>query len=951
MIGLNNIFYVGENDSTSVSLVALFNRWVSREQGKFLNTISCVVLVNICLCIYWLMQRRNRRRVFTNIVELCRTTQPRSYLSFVRSNFRWSVVQPFSHPGSGRRGTSRSGVSNHAHPSSANARCQATTSVTNFIESYNNEIKRQWQQRNDVRDEDLTQPPERRRYDVATSSRETKFNCDGERLLYDTSDLSQEFKSDELTKDHIVSMIDVDFHLEDWTRYHENPVIIYTRIPDRISARTEEGFYRLDVDDEDNVRMTEHVAGGAIWTSSLWDYSRDRVIIQNKWKTSFTVMAVEKIPQPNVKGRWMVFLAPIAKVNMPYFLVKLLGKLLFTPITEVYPEISHANNVWRDGDFILGNFQRHEKQLSNEVDVRYRDNLDPFHSSMPYSVYKGRIAEIKHESKVNNLSTMQNRYGSLVDGKAHDAHPFIWNTYFQQRTKPPKQGLQVNYICKASDQGQSTSFEEGRSVAEVVSPPMGLPGVAPTQSRTNDVIGIDERVVKVRNEKVPPSKYETYREEYTNLLISKLGDKIDLPELPEILMDKQIKPAQVLRNETHRQVGKTGKRARVKAFPKPEVIESPKPARNISTVLTEDTIELGCYVGPLKKRMANLIWFMPGQNPTATSNSIHEYCKANDRKEVVETDYSKFDGTISPFLRTVEASVLTKSYTDRHTETITRLLERDMDLSGKTSNGVRYKTKASRLSGSQMTTVGNSVINAYVAYCAYRLRGHTPERAFGLIGPKFGDDGIDDKDGEFELAAEDLGLDIKIDVRSTTNYVTFCGRIYLNPKFKTSSIFKPMKALRSLPLTTGGKCHSSKIKGYLVTDSHTPFISHWCKAINRCHGYTVDDDNGKDSILNYIRKQGPFPWDEADLDFAFVVVAEQLGLDVATLYKLCADLDNCQVLADLEALSGSYFPDDKYKKPLPGVRFVEGNQQVIKHRLGVHDAEEGSSLELEQIQI
>ena len=152
---------------------------------------------------------------------------------------------------------------------------------------------------------------------MATSRRELKFATDGERILYDDSDLCQEFKYDMLKRNHVVSMVDVDFHIDNWSRYMDNDVLMYTRIPDCVAgAGGDDSIYTIDCKDNGEVKLTEYINGGAVWSSGLWDFSRDRVIIKGKWGLSFSIVTVEKINQPGVPGRYVVGLFPKIHLRM-----------------------------------------------------------------------------------------------------------------------------------------------------------------------------------------------------------------------------------------------------------------------------------------------------------------------------------------------------------------------------------------------------------------------------------------------------------------------------------------------------------------------------------------------------------------------------------------------------------------------------------------------------------
>ena len=852
---------------------------------------------------------RGRRWLFTLIVDRFRTVYDRRILSEIRGSFKFARMEPFQ---------TRAGVSNHAHPGSAKSRCQATTSFTKFIRFLGRTMAE------GAGTNEATKPAWER-YDIATSSRESKFGCSGERMVYDTSDLSQRFKNDRLKRNHFVTMIDVDFHLNDWGRYANNPVACYTRIPDAVSASTPEGHYRL-VDVDGTVKMEETIKGGAVWRSGLWDFSSDRVIINGKWGLTHTLSAIEKIPQPEFPGRYAVFVVPVARIWMPRSLLQALAVWLgIGPVTDNYPEMSHATNVWTDGEFVLGRFVRQAKnEKRNDIDVvslRYKTQQDGFSTSIPHDTWRLILDETQSDPKTANLATVQARLSAYRQyegvSKADTGH---WARYFKTCAGVHREPMLINYTMDVDDE---ESFTDGKTAALLASPPIVEPGVSPTSCSKNDKSCVTERIIKVRNDVQPPagSPVCVWAEEFTALVTP---SKPLTPHSQEQVIEAQTRPTQKARNARYLNDGvNLEEESKVKANQKKEVYVEPKAPRNISTVPTADTVNLGRFTYSMKEHLlATFRWFMPGRNPKGTTNSIYNYCQP--RKQVTETDYSKFDGTISPFLRKLEQDIMLAAFEGEDKAELAEWLKRDTQVKGRTGYGHAYQTKSSRLSGSQMTTIGNSLINAFVAYAAYRQAGFTPKQASTMIGPKYGDDGIDDIRGDFVSVAAMLGLKIKADTRDTTNFVTFCGRIYISPRTHRSSVFGPLKALRSLPVAMKGTEHSDKVNGYLAVDPQAPLVSDYARAIKRVHGY------GDKHVEDFTTKQGPFPYDETLEVKTIEVLAQVMSTTSDAVLGCIADLRAATSLEDLEEIRGRYFPNDE-RETVKGARFVhEDTAETVK---------------------
>ena len=888
-----------------------------------------------------LCSRTYRRRLLTSIVDKFRVVYDRDTLTRVRTGFRFVDQTDF---------VSREGVSNHAHPAAASSRCQATTSADVFIKQFERRKNKGGQpkepQGGAAADQFTTQW---QRFDVATSSREKKFKVAGERQFYDTSDFAQTARSDRLKKNHFVTMIDVDFHLDDWSRFANNPVACYTRIPDDVAGPTTDGHYRLQSEDG-KVKMVESIHGGATWKSGLWDYSSDRVIVRGAWGISHTLSAVEKIPQPGHPGRYMVFIVPIARIWMPRCVTKALAWLLQTPLHDNYPELSHAKNVWPEGQYVLGRFTRAIKApkggVAEDMDVvcvRNQSQQDGKSYEMAFDTFSGLLQETMRDTKANNLATVEARMRANRQSprQLETGSAYAWANFFKATAGVYAEPMMVNYVVDADFEDAEAVQEDGKPVAALAAAPLSIPGVSPTDCSNNDISCVRERIQKVRNSTEPAAKYVVWAAAFVEHIERKLqevgmttdtvdGKKVTTirllnPVTAECIIEQQKRPAQRMRNELYLKDGRADEDrvARVKAFMKKEVYADAKAPRNISTVATTDTINLGRYTYPMKAFLQVFDWYVPGSTPEQTANLIHAFCK--DRPLVAETDYSKFDGSLSPFLRELERSVMLKCFAKPHRAELARLLARDHQVKGRTKKGHRYETKASRLSGSQMTTVGNSIVNAFVAYCALRATGLSSSLAFSKIGPKFGDDGLDEPVETFHEVAENLGLGLKMDVRKTDRYVTFCGRVYLAPRHFNHSIFNPKKAIRSLPICMKGSQHADKVNGYLAVDPLTPLVADYASAIKRVNGY------GDDVPENYETIAGPYPYDVLSEPLAVEVIAELMNTTSDAIRDCIHHLKRATTRHDLENLYRVFFPNDEQEE-LKGVRRVpEDTENVVRH--------------------
>jgi hypothetical protein len=136
----------------------------------------------------------------------------------------------------------------------------------------------------------------------------------------------------------------------------------------------------------------------------------------------------------------------------------------------------------------------------------------------------------------------------------------------------------------------------------------------------------------------------------------------------------------------------------------------------------------------------------------------------------IETDYSRFDQTILPELMEIEHEVYLHYY---DTPEMRDLLKMQLHTQGVHVQGPAYRRIGGRCSGDANTSIGNCIINLFVAFCAHKIANQP------LIGFVEGDDGLFryhvGLDKIMINVAEDLGLSVKLEATSNPK---FCGRYH-----------------------------------------------------------------------------------------------------------------------------------------------------------------------------
>jgi len=208
---------------------------------------------------------------------------------------------------------------------------------------------------------------------------------------------------------------------------------------------------------------------------------------------------------------------------------------------------------------------------------------------------------------------------------------------------------------------------------------------------------------------------------------------------------------------------------------------------------------------------------------------------------MLQTDYSRFDGTISPAMREFEKRVLMRAFHRSYLQRAADLHKSQQSLKAVCRLDTVYQSGTARASGSPETAVFNSIDNAFTIYVAWREsdKTMTPKAAFekmsqGIYG---GDDGITpDLSGEvFESVATRWGLRVKIvkAEKATQDPVTFLARYYGPDVWQGDAVsmcdLNRQLAKFHLCIPRPANVAASDILveksiGYMYSDRHTPVI-------------------------------------------------------------------------------------------------------------------------------
>lgn len=391
----------------------------------------------------------------------------------------------------------------------------------------------------------------------------------------------------------------------------------------------------------------------------------------------------------------------------------------------------------------------------------------------------------------------------------------------------PKQVDLIHYMYPTSLPNMDVT-SEGKVSATLVCPnPLSLPAYAPVVNESADLAAVHHRLDKIRNH-VEPDSFIGYAEEFVHLLTTGHGPYDPLTH--DDVLKLQDRPIQQLRNkQAVVQLEAYGK-VHVDAFVKKEAYVADKAPRNISNVMVKHNVELSRHSYAFKDAvLKRQHWYMPAKSMTEIAEALSEF-HTRHGPVLVETDFSKFDGTISRWLR---EHVEIASYAAVSPEAAS-LIRKELDAMATTATGFKYPVDGSRLSGSPVTTDGNTVVAAFVDYVAHREDGFDKQTAYSYIGLHFGDDGVSRNTPSLERVASAMGLSLKCLPKES--FIGFLGRIYPDPSTSLCSFQDPVRCWTKLTTLSGNVPEQdrlprlrSKFRSYLRSDADTPFLGDYLR--------------------------------------------------------------------------------------------------------------------------
>lgn len=685
-------------------------------------------------------------------------------------------------------------------------------------------------------------------YSVSMGAADQRNQIGGCRAFYWGKDLSAKYQNDPITDKTGFMMIDVDYYLDlsEWMS-HFKPIVMYTLVPNKTSFSCSEFSYVVRPEG-----VEYFVTGGARYKHQLWDYNCDCMYVdtEDEYRLFFNVESIVVDPEGLNDGHRFVMLTPMARV--PLFLSEIM-ELKAQPLRRInFALVSGASQIV---DPIGRTISLLPPNGLTSVDVDLN----------VYEAIVQRVLAKKTPFTIGDIESFMIKPGSSV----HEAAAVL----YQILTLLGLNKVKYNYIIPTAAAIISYApmgplrCSDYKDRGQIITNPIITPShVIPVSGLNTELAAIVGRVTKVKNDVTPTRDFTIWSREFAEHLVPEAG--IGTPFSLEDVMAIQNRPSQKAR--TALSLHKIGSYAinKLKTFNKLEAYANVNSPRIITTCSTELTVELSRYTYAFKNsHLKKMPWYGPGKSPKKTVKRI----KSLASKGFVATDFSRFDGSISEWLqKNVNYACYLRWAGVDHSPALKHLLDQVFLRTAITASGHRYDPGVGTRSGSPITTDGNTMINAFVSYCASRHRGLSSTDAWASLGLYSGDDGLNVNEDGFSTALEavcrSLGLTIDVQTTKPDEPVTYLSRIFVRPLTKPDSFQDPTRTLGKLHLSANTQVSRiqaafNKCSGYLTTDKLTPLVSDYCVKVVELTGLT--EVKNQTSNENYKMSEA---WPQNDKD-------------------------------------------------------------------------------------
>jgi hypothetical protein len=380
--------------------------------------------------------------------------------------------------------------------------------------------------------------------------------------------------------------------------------------------------------------------------------------------------------------------------------------------------------------------------------------------------------------------------------------------------------------------------------------------------------------------------------------------------------DTFSKPSQhKLFADTEVVVGRSDKTC--KDFIKAECYGNVKPPRVITTIQTVDKNEWTRFTYPSAMLFKTQPWYGFSKTPRQIAERVAEVCY-NAETHAINSDFSRFDGYNNPLSRNLEEKFMLHVYPERYHDEIIAVMRTQYNNKAVLPLGTSFHQGYSRSSGSPETSQFNSLVNAFIAYYAFRKQGLSKIESWSKLGVYGGDDGLtaDINPDQYVKAARSMGFKLETEpIMRGDRGIMFLSRCY-SPNVwngEPSSMCDVRRILSkfhmtpSVPLDPATKL-VEKCRGLYFSDSNTPLVGPIViKVVSLSGGVNwnpEDDTHGLRPYLSRVGLSEQYPnalddWMHEELRLALREEDTEIVLNLVNEAKSLDDIMRLPLLAEM----------------------------------------------------
>lgn len=678
-------------------------------------------------------------------------------------------------------------------------------------------------------------------YSYSTSAVDAASGVDGERTYHWLRDVRLPGRQDPITSRHVVKMIDVDYHIDDFPAHlaeYPVPHVLYTTVPSRPGGRDANSEYWFDNSGE----YVSSISGGGLYKHRLWNYHVDGVVVFG--------------------GRWY---AP----KLAYFDVDRVQLSDTRSIVTLVPTLAWSGFKVYLARLVLGFGPEANARRLERLDPRSNGELDGYKfmsmrdsqgvhigiagSPVTYTVPHGR--DLMYRAFVSGNGVSQKTRASisgviaantsLADRSDASEYGHVLASYYMSVPNAPVQLSSQRCIETYQHVQYAPYCADARVAVEAIAAPFGAMPYAPSDSRSNKISGAIGRIVEPHSRaiaRVSPSKrlYADMRA-FAFLVQTAVGRKLDPVGLDEVAR-RQARPSQRALVDAY--LNGCEREVEANQFVKMEAGAKDSTPR-IITDLVQSKVPAARYLYALGDALVSSplgVCMASSKSAGHVGARVAEICGQASRN-ALSADANRLDATINELNRVLERMIMHGLFHDQYADEIDAILVNQYGFIIRYPDGLKIATEHSRASGAAETSTFNTLQVLFIAFSAYAKEAvYDYDVAFSRMLRRcvvLGDDSlvVDVDRANLVSSAQAMGQDYTVDeyVPGDGQRVEFLSRSYacafgasaVNCATFPRVLIKLSTSVRGPQSATMSNSRKffEKCRSLLVNDGGTPVVS------------------------------------------------------------------------------------------------------------------------------